>query len=231
MCRDCWLQLIDGNEGVAGLFFFFFSVRGARRKTTKDVRTSARPNLQKMWRVDRTALFFFFGRRSEPGTGAGPRLEKMCRDCWLQLIDGNEGVAGLFFFFFLYEGQGEKQPKMFEQVLGRTYRKCGGSTAPHFFFFFGRRSEPGTGAGPRLEKMCRDCWLQLIDGNEGVAGLFFFFFFSVRGARRKTTKDVRTSARPNLQKMWRVDRTALFFFFWKKVWTWNRCWASLRENV
>ena len=177
-------------------------------------------------------FFFFFGRRSEPGTGAGPRLEKMCRDCWLQLIDGNEGVAGLFFFFFSVRGARRKTTKDVRTSARPNLQKMWRvDRTALFFFFFGRRSEPGTGAGPRLEKMCRDCWLQLIDGNEGVAGLFFFFFFSVRGARRKTTKDVRTSARPNLQKMWRVDRTALFFFFWKKVWTWNRCWASLRENV
>ena len=220
-----------GMRVSLAFFFFFFLYEGQGEKQPKMFEQVLGRTYRKCGGSTAPHFFFFFGRRSEPGTGAGPRLEKMCRDCWLQLIDGNEGVAGLFFFFFfLYEGQGEKQPKMFEQVLGRTYRKCGGSTAPHFFFFFGRRSEPGTGAGPRLEKMCRDCWLQLIDGNEGVAGLFFFFF-SVRGARRKTTKDVRTSAGPNLQKMWRVDRTALFFFFWKKVWTWNRCWASLRENV
>ena len=57
-------------------------------------------------------------------------------DCCLQLIDGNEGVAGLFFFFFCAcAGEGEKRtPKNFGQVLGRGYRKCGGSTALFFFF-------------------------------------------------------------------------------------------------
>ena len=43
-------------------------------------------------------------------------------------------LAFFFFFFFaVFEGQGEKKPKKFEQVLGRTYRKCGGSTALFFF--------------------------------------------------------------------------------------------------
>ena len=60
------------------------------------------------------------------------------RACWLQLIDGNEGLAGLF-FFLLSKGKAEKKPKKFEQVLGRAYRKCG-----EFFFFFG--FWPGTGA-------------------------------------------------------------------------------------
>ena len=36
---------------------------------------------------------------------------------------------------------------------------------------------------------------------------FFFLCVCVRRARRKKTKEIRTSARPNLQKMWRVDRT------------------------
>ena len=43
----------------------------------------------------------------------------------LQLIDGNEGLAG-FFFSCAFEGQGEKKTKKFEQVQGRAYRKCGG---------------------------------------------------------------------------------------------------------
>ena len=48
-----------------------------KAKKTKEIRTSARPNLQKMWRVDR---IFFFGGGSEPGTGARPTLEKMWRE-------------------------------------------------------------------------------------------------------------------------------------------------------
>ena len=122
-------------------------------------------SLQKMWRGNRT---FFL--RSEPGTVAS--LQKMwrgdrdrtfflrfteltenverARDCWLQLIDGNEGLAGLF--FCACEGQGEKKPKNFGQVPGRADRNCGGSTAL-FSFFFWRGSEPGTGAG-RVDRNC-----------------------------------------------------------------------------
>ena len=36
--------------------------------------------------------------------------------------------------FFFFRRARRKKPKKFEQVLGRTYRKCGGSTA---LFFFG----------------------------------------------------------------------------------------------
>ena len=94
-----------------------------------------------------------------------------------------------------------------EQVLGRGYRNCGGSTA--FLFFFWRGSGPGTGAGRGYRKCGRstafffgegldleqvlaeltenaerdrDCCLQLIEGNEGVAGPFFW-------ARRKKLKN------------------------------------------
>ena len=69
-------------------FSFFFGV--------SEPGTSAEPSLQKMWKVDRTFLFF----RSEPRAGAG-RVDRNCweegRVCWLQSIDGNEGLAGLFF--------------------------------------------------------------------------------------------------------------------------------------
>ena len=67
---------------------------------------------------------------------------------------------------------------------GPAYRNCGERIA--LFFFFGWRSEPGTGA-------YRNCG--------GSTALFFFFGWS----------EPRTGARPSLQKMWRVDRA--FFFF------------------
>ena len=60
-----------------------------------------------------TALFFFFWG-SEPGTGARPSLQKMWR------------VDRTFLFFGCLN---------LEQVLGRAYRKCGGSTALFFFWW------------------------------------------------------------------------------------------------
>ena len=59
-----------------------------------------------------------------------------------------------------------------EQVLDRGYRKCGGSTA---FFFFGEGLDLEQVLAELTEnaERDRDCCLQLIDGNEGVAGLFF----------------------------------------------------------
>ena len=66
------------------LAFFFPVLSKGKAKKTKEIRTSARPSLHKMWRVDRTFLF----------------------------------LGGL----------------KIEQVLGRAYRKCGGSTA---LFFLG----------------------------------------------------------------------------------------------
>ena len=60
----------------------------------------------------------------------------------------------------LAQGRAKKNPKNFWtrwpflfslQVPGRADRNCGGSTA--LFFFFGWRSEPGTGAS--LQKMWR----------------------------------------------------------------------------
>ena len=70
-----------------------------------------------------------------------------------------------------------------EQVPGRAYRKCGEWIAL-FFFFFGWRSEPGTGALWRVDRT--------------------FLFFG-------GWSEPRAGARPSLQKMWRVDRTFLFF--------------------
>ena len=51
----------------------------------------------------------------------------------------------------LSKGKAKKKPKKFEQVLGRAHRKCGEWMA-HFFFL---GSEPGTGARPSLQKMWR----------------------------------------------------------------------------
>ena len=199
------------------------------------------------------------------------------RDCWLPLIGGNEGLAS----FFLAQGKAKKKPSTFlfflvclnlEQVLSRAYRKCGrlfflvclnleqvlayrkcGESTALFFFF---RSEPRAGAG-RVDRNCwergRVCWLQSIDGNEGLAGLFFictfshyyplfhsfslslffFLFLCLRRARQKRKTEALfflrsepgTDAEPKLQKIWKVDRT--FLFFWC-FWTWNRC--QLTEN-
>ena len=43
----------------ASLAFFFSVLSKGKAKKTKEIRTSARPNLQKMWMVDRT--FFLEG--------------------------------------------------------------------------------------------------------------------------------------------------------------------------
>ena len=138
------------GEWTALFFFFWRSEPG----------TGA--SLQKMWRVDRTFLFFFAvwtwnrcwaeltenveGRQhfslffgvSEPGTGAGlqKKWRERDRDCWLPLIGGNEGLAG----FFLAHGKAKKTQALFfflvclnlEQVLSRACRKCGRSTALFF---------------------------------------------------------------------------------------------------
>ena len=55
-----------------------------KAKKNNEIRTVARPSLQKMWRVDRT--FFFFGV-SEPGTGARPSLQKMWRERGIGIAD------------------------------------------------------------------------------------------------------------------------------------------------
>ena len=144
-----------------------------------------------------TALFFFFG--SEPGTGAENVEREGLGIAELQLIDGNEGLAGFFFLCFR-RARRKKRPKKFEQVLGRAYRKCGGWTALFFFFLV---SEPGTGARPSLQKMWR----------VGIADFSSFFFFLGRS-------EPGTGAWPSLQKMWRVDRTFLFFWWSEPS---NRC--------
>ena len=138
-----------------------------------------------------------------------------------------------------------------EQMLSPAYRKCGRSTALFFFFWgvsepgtgaslqkivesgshfsFFLVSEPGTDARPSLtENVERDrgCWLPLIDGNERLAGLFFSVLAQGKAKKRSTflfflRSEPGTDAEPSLQKMWKVDRT--FLFFLGCVWTWNRC--------
>ena len=121
-----------------------------------------------------------------------------------------------------------------EQVLGRAYRKCGGSTW-HFSFFWG--SEPGTGARPSLQKMWRVdrtfffLWCLFFEqvpvrayrNCGGWIALFFFFLGCGSepgtGALWRVDRtflffgwsEPRAGAGPSLQKMWRVDRTFLFF--------------------
>ena len=127
---------------------------------------------------------FSFFWWSEPGTGARPSLQKMWREKGIGIADfsyGNEGLAG----FFFSQGKAKKKPKKFEQVLGRAYRKCGGSTA--LFFFFGCLNLEQV-----LGRAYRKCG--------GWTALFFFFWVSEPG----------TGARPSLQKMWTVDRTFHF---------------------
>ena len=91
--------------------------------------------------------------------------------------------VSLALFFFLRScacaGQGEKKkPKNFGQVPGRADRNCREGRS-HFssFFFFGAAVWTWNRCLPIWQKMWRerdrDCWLQSIDGNEGLAGLFF----------------------------------------------------------
>ena len=44
-----------------------------------------------------------------------------------------------------------------------------------------------------------------------VSLAFFFFPVLSKGKAKKKNKEIRTSARPSLQKLWRVDRTFLFW--------------------
>ena len=60
--RECWLQLTDWNEGLAGLFFSVLA-QGKAKKKTKELGACAWPSLQKLWREDRTFLFFFGSER------------------------------------------------------------------------------------------------------------------------------------------------------------------------
>ena len=228
-------------EKWTALFFFFLRCEPG---------TDAEPSLQKMWKVDRTFLFF-----------CGVNLELMLSPAYKKC----EKWTALFFFCGVN----------LEQMLSPAYRKCEKWTAlffffavwtwnwcwaqltenvegrPHFSFFL--RCEPGTDAEPSLQKMWKVdrsfLFLQCEPGTDAEPSLqkmwkvdrSFLFLRCEPG----------TDAEPSLQKMWKVDRTFLFcgvnlelmlspayrkcekwtalFFF--AVWTWNRCWAQLTENV
>ena len=232
-------------------FFFFFSVRGARRKTTKDVRTSARPNLQK-----KSGPHFSFFLRCEPGTDAEPSLQKMWK------------VDRTFLFFCGVN---------LEQMLSPAYRKCEKWTALFIFsavWTWNRcwaQLTENVKSGPHFSFFSavwtwNRCWAQLTENVKSGPHFFFFAVWTWNRCWAQLTENVKsgphfsflrcepgTDAEPSLQKMWKVDRTFLFcgvnleqmlspayrkcekwtalFFFFFAVWTWNRCWAQLTENV
>ena len=170
-------------------FFFFCACagQGEKKNPKKTENVEGRPHFS----------FFFCGGLNPYRKMSRERERERDRDCWLQLIDGNEGLAGLFFFFsVLAQGRAKKKPK--------EDRKCGRSTALFFFF---------VAVLTRTEKMSRererdrDCWLQLIDGNEGLAGLFFFFSCACagQGEKKNPKKTENVEGRPQL----------FFFFLWR----------------
>ena len=212
----CWAQLTENVK--SGPQFSFFAVWTWNRcwaQLTENVKsgphfsflrcepgTDAEPSLQKMWKVDRTFLF------------CGVNLEQMLSPAYRKC----EKWTALFFFFLRCEPGTDAEPSL--QKMWKVDRS---------FLFL--RCEPGTDAEPSLEKMWK------------VDRTFLFFLRCEPG----------TDAEPSLQKMWKVDRTFLFFcgvnleqmlspayrkcgrwtalFFFFAVWTWNRCWAQLTENV
>ena len=113
-------------------------------------------------------------------------------------------VSLAFFFSCAFEGQGEKKPKKFEQVLGRAYRKCGGSTA--LFFFWG--SEEMEQVPGRAYRKCGGLHFSFFLGSEPEQVLrayrkcgewiALFFFFGCGGL--------------NLEQVLCGGSTALFFF-------------------
>ena len=147
--------------------------------------TDAEPSLGKMWKLDRTFLFFL---RCEPGTDAEPSLGKMWK------------LDRTFLFFLRCEPGTDAEPSLqkmwkvdrtflfcgvnLEQMLSPAYRKCEKWTALFFFAVW----------------TWNRCWAQLTENVK--SGPHFSFFLRCEPG---------TDAEPSLQKMWKVDRTFLFF--------------------
>ena len=218
---------------MGSLAFFFFSLsaleQGKAKKKTRELRPCARPSWQKLWRVDRTFLFF----RSELRAGVRPSLQKLRRvdrtflffrselragvrpslqRLWREREVGIADFSFFFFFFFLCLRRARRKKKQ------RTSGRCQAELTeiaegpPHFSFFF--RSEPGTGARRSWQKMWRERQVLLTSVNWWARWPFFFFSLSVleQGkAKKKKTRELRAGARPSWQKLWRVDRTFPFF--------------------
>ena len=190
--------------------FLFFLV--------SEPRAGARPSLQKLWRVDRTFLFFWgLNLEQVPGRAyrkcgewialfffLGVWTSNRCQSELTEIVE-----SGSHFSFFFWVGVW-------------TWNRCFVEGRPRFSFFWvvwtSSRCQAELTENVEREGD-RDRWLQLIDGNEGLAGLFFSC--ALKGQGEKKNKEIRTSAWPSLQKMWTflffLGRPHFSFFF--GVWT------------